>query len=92
MLMKVSLLKELNNPIGEERYAFYCPGCKHYHVYTVPRWSFNGDLEKPTFRPSLLNTKVGVICHLYMTDGQIDFLSDCSHELAGITVDMEDES
>lgn len=27
-------------------------------------------------------------CHTYVTDGRIRFLSDCSHALAGQTVDM----
>jgi hypothetical protein len=29
-------------------------------------------------------------CHLFIRDGQIQFLSDCTHELAGKTVPMED--
>jgi len=37
-----------------------CPGCKQYHSLNVdpaqkgPCWGFNGDLDKPTFTPSLL--------------------------------------
>lgn len=27
-------------------------------------------------------------CHSFVTDGRIQFLSDCSHELAGQTVDL----
>lgn len=27
-------------------------------------------------------------CHSFVTDGKIQFLSDCTHELAGQTVDM----
>ena len=27
-------------------------------------------------------------CHSFITDGKIQYLSDCSHELAGQTVDM----
>lgn len=27
-------------------------------------------------------------CHTYITDGRIQFLSDCTHELAGQTVDL----
>lgn len=30
------------------------------------------------------------ICHSYVTDGRIQFLSDCSHALAGQTVDLPD--
>ena len=40
-------------------YSFFCPGCKDHHViytnYTDhPNWKFNGDIEKPTFEPSLM--------------------------------------
>lgn len=31
-----------------------------------------------------------VICHSFVTDGKIQFLSDCSHSLAGQTVDLPD--
>jgi hypothetical protein len=30
------------------------------------------------------------ICHLFVTDGKIQFLSDCTHELAGQTVEIPD--
>lgn len=47
---------------GPGQYAFYCPGCKTKHVYTTSecaeaklQWKFNGDLDKPSFTPSLLN-------------------------------------
>ena len=29
-----------------------------------------------------------VICHSFITDGRIDFLSDCTHALAGKTVEL----
>ena len=41
-------------------YWFFCPGCKCNHPVRVkssrglPVWSFNDDLVKPTFSPSLL--------------------------------------
>jgi hypothetical protein len=28
------------------------------------------------------------VCHSFVTDGRIQFLSDCTHELAGQTVDL----
>ncbi len=28
------------------------------------------------------------ICHSFVTDGRIEFLGDCTHELAGQTVDL----
>lgn len=41
------------------RLAFWCPGCKEYHVLPIDRqerpvWSFNGNYDQPTFSPSVL--------------------------------------
>lgn len=82
-----------------EGYSFFCPGCDHPHVYYTTgkvAWDFNGNLEAPTFTPSLLNTTANPAnpkqdrCHLFMTAGKLQFCSDCSHELAGQTVDLPD--
>jgi hypothetical protein len=79
-------------------YVFYCPGCKEDHPYRVkpyselPVWTFNGDLESPTFTPSLLcnGSDPASRCHLFVTDGKIQYCSDCHHELAGQTVEMQE--
>lgn len=42
--------------------------------------------ERPDEDPAF---KCGV-CHSFVTDGRIQFLSDCTHELAGQTVDLPD--
>ena len=68
----------------------FCPACKCGHLFDK-RWTFNGDIFKPTFTPSMLVDR-GVNlprCHSYVTDGKIQFLSDCTHELAGKTVPLE---
>jgi hypothetical protein len=80
-----------------EAYGFECPGCGMMHLLPVTGergWKFNGNLEWPTFEPSILS-KAGrgkdlppLICHSYVTDGKIQFLGDCSHELAGKTVEL----
>jgi hypothetical protein len=31
-----------------------------------------------------------MICHSFLTDGKLQFLSDCTHPLAGKTIDLED--
>lgn len=76
----------------EGRYSFYCPGCEHDHIYYVNSphwykdtegWHFNGDLENPTFTPSLLNTWNEGRCHLYVTNGVINYCNDCTHEYNG---------
>lgn len=42
--------------------GFWCPGCKKLHYYETPRWTFNGNYEKPSFTPSLL-LKSGHYCN-----------------------------
>lgn len=58
----------------------------------TPNWTWNGDTEKPTVKPSILTSMdvpAGrVVCHSFITDGRIQFLPDCTHELAGQTVDL----
>ncbi len=97
-------LKDYNNDGHPHYIAFYCPACKYDHAYriarhpgepeTAPVWTFNGDYEKPTFRASLLiyphgsGEKRRPRCHLFVTDGKIEYCSDCEHELAGQTVDL----
>lgn len=80
-----------------DRYFFWCPGCKEPHFYQTsgsPAWQFNGDLERPTFTPSLLNTTrrgdVDHTCHLFLTDGNLQFGADCSHEYRAQTVPLPD--
>lgn len=58
-------------------------------------WTFNGDIHRPTIAPSILvrghRDEVGnFICHSFVTDGKIQFLSDCTHELAGQTIELPD--
>jgi len=76
---------------------FKCPGCNVGHQFDTRRWQFNGDVEKPTFTPSLLyNGDLGnprrPRCHSFVTDGNIQFLDDCTHALAGQTVPIPDAS
>lgn len=84
---------------GEIRYGFRCPGCGEMHVFWTkavdggPVWQFNGDTEKPTVRPSILVTGSpwqNYRCHMFVKDGRIQFLEDCTHDLRGKTVDMVD--
>ena len=84
-------------------YVFYCPGCGYDHpIHTGgdplahPQWEFNGDLARPTISPSLMVNRdaPGQVCHSFIADGRIQFLSDCWHPLAGQTMEIpeyEDE-
>lgn len=80
-------------------YVFMCPGCNDPHQIPTkpPRgWTFNGDMVAPTFSPSILVTwndgenRVKHVCHSYVRAGKIQFLSDCTHKLAGQTVELAD--
>lgn len=68
-----------------------------------PCWTWNGNAERPTFSPSILvtythweppaptdqpQTAVTDVCHSFVRDGQIQFLGDCTHKLAGQTVPL----
>lgn len=73
-----------------------CPACKIIHDFD-DSWKFNGDYYKPTFRPSMLwkphddkSKLTGEVCHSWVTNGKIQFLGDCTHELKGQTVDLLD--
>jgi hypothetical protein len=76
-------------------HLFECPGCGYGHVFYIkqtsnhPLWTWNGSLDKPTYRASLLN-EGQFRCHIFVTDGMIQFLGDCTHKLANQTVPMAD--
>lgn len=89
---------ELKNQSGNHAgWLVHCPACGYGHLFDG-RWTFNGDVERPTFRASMLvlgfKDPQGKIlvrrCHSFVTDGRIEFLSDCEHEMAGKTVDLPD--
>jgi len=74
----------------QAQYWFWCPGCEYSHAFTVSPWTFNGDLEKPSFSPSLLCNAhhPPSRCHSWVKDGMIQFFGDCHHKLAGKTVPL----
>lgn len=81
---------------GNGYFLFWCQGCKEPHSYQVPLWTWNGSMEAPTFTPSLLifpyerSVPPRKRCHLFVTDGKIQFCGDSQHVLAGKMVDMLD--
>lgn len=64
------------------------------------KWEFSGSLENPTFAPSIIvrtpapdfyqSGKYESTCHSFVRNGKIEFLGDCTHPLAGKTVDLPD--
>ncbi len=109
-------MKIQHHPDNPSYIAFFCPGCEYLHsIYVGPlgvpgadkiSWGFNGDDNKPTITPSILNRtgkfadpdwkepdEPGVwstICHCFVRDGNIQFLNDCTHKLKGQTVPLPD--
>ena len=106
-------------------YVFWCPGCEEAHHITVgspthPNWDWDGNLDQPTFSPSILVRGVRkdikksqwkepssleeyscserllrdpayrTICHSFIRGGMIEYLSDCTHLLAGQTIPLPD--
>lgn len=67
-------------------------------------WWFNGDVNNPTFKPSINcmwgtyadpsfdagehTEKLSGRCHFHITDGKIQFCTDCTHDLKGKTVEL----
>jgi hypothetical protein len=88
-----------NGTAPGRRVHFRCPGCDDVHGVVVEApggWGWDGSLERPTFTPSVLvryevsppNQHLSTVCHSFVTDGRIQFLGDCTHALAGQTVDL----
>ena len=53
--MKRVSLYLCDSPSGQG-YSFWCPGCQEAHSVSVTGpggWGFNGDLNRPTFHPSI---------------------------------------
>lgn len=73
-------------------YTFWCKGCQATHSFDVredggePTWSFNDDMESPTFSPSLNYGR----CHLWLRDGIIEYCNDCYHRYSGLKVPLEE--
>ena len=122
----MAALSRFLRSVGGGGLAFWCEGCGEAHVVwhgagPGPRWSWNGDVEKPVFGPSVLVTgrnftakgradyeawyaagcpmpaptfeAADTRCHTFVgcngaQPGEIIFLSDCTHELAGQTLPL----
>lgn len=91
------ILKITNVNEGHQSAWFWCPACQGHHPFTIKHpvaskaWSFDGNMTKPTFSPSLrvYGPKGNdTACHLFVRNGMIEYCGDCPHELAGKTIPM----
>lgn len=74
-------------------FLFWCYGCEcAHHLETKPgAWTWDGSMTLPTAKPSLLLRAIPPTqqrCHFFIRGGQLQFLSDCGHALAGKTAPM----
>lgn len=86
-------------------HAHYCPGCERMHV--IPdSWKFDGNVDCPTFDPSVNITYPGpdagkmgddghrapqACCHYFLKAGILNFCGDSTHKLAGLqSVELPD--
>lgn len=53
-------------------------------------WEWNKSVDAPTLTPSILTKNHLFVCHSYIIDGKVNFLSDCTHDLKNKTVELED--
>jgi hypothetical protein len=92
-------------------FAWWCPACEEVHPLPSG-WTFNGDLDKPTFSPSFRHSGKQIVkidgkwngewvcdesgravdwcCHYVVTNGQVAYCGDCTHAMAGKTIEMPD--
>lgn len=90
-------------------YSHWCPGCLEMHAIYMsapnvyksnPVWSFDGNLNAPTFGPSIHiwcnqpgdegydASEPSERCHYFLEGGVIRFLDDCTHSLKGQKVPL----
>jgi hypothetical protein len=116
----MSRLSSILRRISGGQVSYWCPGCEQIHAVKVTEggWTWNNDVDKPTFSPSILVTSGHYsslhitgsscwctfnasrpeneksfecrICHCFIKDGMIQFLSDSTHHLSGQIVAIPD--
>jgi hypothetical protein len=55
-----------------------------------PAWDWDGNTEAPTLSPSILTRAGSEVCLSFLRAGVFEFLSDCTHPLAGQSVPIPD--
>lgn len=83
-------------PACEEMHQFATDGRNS----SGAQWVFNGNPERPSFTPSMhirINPPdhphyqrdvASSVCHYFLRDGVIEYLSDCTHALRGQKVPL----
>jgi hypothetical protein len=80
-----------------------CEWMHHIRVVDPNPWEFDGNSDSPTFSPSVKveyngpdadtrpdgrRRRPSKVCHYFLRAGEIEFLPDCTHEMAGQKVPL----
>lgn len=90
------LHKAIHLETNEVFMLFWCSGCACAHKFKIEgpgrNYDFNGNMDKPTFIPSLAvyAEEPSKRCHLNLINGKIHYTPDCFHKLRGCVVELED--
>ena len=57
-----------------------------WHQWTPP--AYDPEVSKKIKSGEIVQTRVEKVCHTFVTDGRIHYLSDCTHAFAGQTIDL----
>lgn len=82
----VELHFPVNFPPFQKRYL---PVQLHGSRADTSNWSWNGDVDMPTLKPSILieadwgEERTYYRCHSFVNNGIVQFLSDCTHDKRG---------
>jgi hypothetical protein len=79
------------------RVGYWCEGCDELHVirFVNGLHTWDGNIVRPTFSPSVFYEQKGAdgrehVCHTFIRDGLVQFLDECTHHLAGLTLPLPD--
>ena len=83
---------------GQKTAMLYMPGLPCPVIINVtgphPVWGWNGDVYNPTFTPSILTRlpygekNKEIVNHVFVRNGKIQYLGDCTHEYKGTTLEL----
>lgn len=83
---------------GQKSAMLYMPGLPCPIQINItgshPVWEWNGDVNNPTFTPSILtrlpwgSAQYEIVNHVFVRDGKIQYLGDCTHAYRNQTIDL----
>ena len=93
MIERLSKYVAVSGSGEDRRIIVFCPACEDIHCLST-RWTWNGDVNRPTFAPSIKVTlswgedHVMHRCHSWLRNGEWTYCRDSTHALAGGTAPL----